>query len=210
MKLHLRSILWKWTGAGLVLLTGCSQPSYEGYQSTSISSSSAARKALDAYDENSDGSLNESELAACPAILAAFSQYDSDGNGSVSRDELVARFDSLFFDGATFTNLECTITKGGRPVAGAKVKFTPEAFLGEGILPASGVTNRSGRTVVAAADEHVPESFLDRNVLQVAIYRVEVESGKSSALFGHEIDMLSRQGTAPRFDLNKVRSKAKH
>jgi hypothetical protein len=194
-----------WFCVVLSLSIGCQNAAYEGFQPPSISSSTAAGEALESYDTNGDGSLDNTELSECPAILANLSNYDTDGNEAVSRDELAARFNMLFSDGATFTNVACTIKKSGRPVAGAKVKFVPEAFLGDGILPSEGVSDRSGRAIIAVADEHVPKEFLDRNVMQVAIYRVEVDAGGKIALFGHEVDFASREGANPTFDLDDAK-----
>ncbi|MGI9456205.1 MAG: hypothetical protein ACR2NU_06550, partial [Aeoliella sp.] len=178
--------------------------SYGGYQAPRISSAAAASDAIETFDKSGDQSLDEDEIAACPAIHASFAKYDSNGDSSISSDELIARFDSLFVDGATFTNLECVVLQGGRPVSGARVKFTPEAFVGEGIFQAEGVTDRTGRATVSVADQNVPEDFIDRNVIQVAIYRVEIESGNSTSVFGHEVDLASRDGMNPKFDLTNA------
>ena len=44
-----------------------------------------ADKAIELYDKDSSGSLNEAELAASPGLLAALDRYDKDRDHQISR-----------------------------------------------------------------------------------------------------------------------------
>ena len=43
---------------------------------------------METYDTDHDGSLSDTELAACPGILRHKQLYDKDGNGTVSQREI--------------------------------------------------------------------------------------------------------------------------
>lgn len=159
---------------------------------------------METYDANGDGLLSPDELKPCPALLANLSKYDGDGDGRISRDELVGRFDKLFVRGADLTSITCTVTDGRRPVAGAKLKFIPEAFLGDKVAPADGVTDSSGAATMAMSDSDLPDEMKGKPVAQVGIYRVEVDSGQGAKVFGHEVDFAARGGVSPTFDLREA------
>jgi len=159
---------------------------------------------LAAYDADDSGVIDAAELAASPALGDFLSAYDSDGDGGISQAELVARFDALFLRGAEVISLSCTVTDDRRPVADATVKFIPEKFLGDALLPASGVTDAQGVARMAVDKSQLPEDMQGQPLMQVGIYRVEVETGKGTAVFGHEVDITTRGGMSPAFDLKSA------
>lgn len=171
------------------------------FSAPSVSSSKAVSGVMTAYDSNGDGALDEAELRGFPAVVKSFAAYDADGDGRISADELAARLDTLFANGAVLTNVTCTVTHGRRPVPGAAVRFHPEDFLSDKLQPASGVTNAAGQATLAIADEELPTSMQGQSVIQVGVYRVEIESDGNTATFGHIVDPVDRNGLNPTFDL---------
>jgi len=188
------------------LLPGCSQTPVAEFRPPSISSSSAASRALEAYDTNGDGALDDAELEASPALASVKAKYDTNGDGKISKDELVARFDTLFSRGAVLTNLSGTVVNGRSPVAGATVRFVPEEFLGDGIYPAVGETDVGGRIMPSLEGDDLPADVQESPFIQVGLYRVEVSAGGSTFTLGHEVDPTDRQGITPTFDLQSAGS----
>jgi hypothetical protein len=171
----------------------------------SVDPQGAAAAAIQEYDKDGDGRLNESELAASPAIANARAHYDKDGDKSISQEEIAQHFEQMFSAGVGLTQVPCTVTRGGRPLSGATVKFVPEAFLGESVQPASGTTDASGATSPSVAPEHLPENLQSAKLMQVGVYRVEIEhpsiAAGSSKPLGFEVDPSRRDGTTARFNL---------
>jgi len=161
---------------------------------------------LNIYDQNGDGALTKVELQECPGILRGLLTYDANRDGSVDAVELKSYFETLYSSEVGLMSAGCTITRSGKPVIGAIVRFIPEAFLGEAIYAAEGITDRSGYAQIAVPDEKLPASYHGLNMAQVGVYRVEVETSpgeiaESKSLLGIELNPTSRQSTNPAFDL---------
>jgi hypothetical protein len=163
-----------------------------------VDPSAAANNVIELYDKDGSGSLDETELAACPGLLAARARYDRDGDGQISQDEITNRFSSMFQRGTAWITVNCQVLQGGRPLAGAKVRLAPESFLEDALPPAEGTTDSQGRVTPTVADDRVPESLKGSHVMQPGIYRVEVEHPRIKQPhkpLGCEIDELARGGT---------------
>jgi hypothetical protein len=185
--------------AAIISIGGCGGRADNGGAS-SVDPGAAAEKAIELFDKDGSGSLNESELAASPAILAARDQYDSDASGDISQEELEARLTLLFTRGTSWLTADCQIYQGNRPLAGATVRFVPEPFLEEAMQPAQGTTNSEGVVNPAVADEKLPENLKGLHVMQIGVYRVEVEHPnikQPHKPLGCEISDIVRGGTAP-------------
>jgi hypothetical protein len=165
-----------------------------------VSPSAAAEQAIELLDKNGSGSLDEQELAACPGILAMREQYDADGNREISEEELSARFEAIYRGGTSWVSATCLLLQGNRPLGGAKVRFVPEAFLGDALPPATGTTDSQGRVTPAVADDQLPPEFKGAQAMRLGIYRVEVEHPsikQPHKALGCEISNLVRGGTEP-------------
>jgi hypothetical protein len=165
-----------------------------------VDPAAAAAKAIELYDKDGSGSINQTELAGSPGILAALARYDTDGNREVSKEEIESRLTSMYSgSGAPWFTVNCQIIQSGRPLSGATVRFVPEPFLAESLHPASGTTDGEGRVNPAVADEKLPEGQKGLALMQPGVYRVEVEHASVKTPhkpLGCDVDFLARGGTA--------------
>jgi hypothetical protein len=132
---------------------------------------------VEQLDTDANGTLSSSELAPLPPIHDAYAKYDVDGNGEVSLEELEARLTSIFNPQVGLVGAaSCVVTRNGRPLPDAEVRFVPPKLL-EGLLPpATGVTGRQGVTTLNLAPEDLPSNFPSTRaaVMRPGIYLVEV------------------------------------
>ena len=203
--IFLWQILWGLaTVAAFVSVGGCGGNRGGASSTLSINPSAAAEKAIELYDKDRSGSLNESELAACPGFLAARDRYDKDGDRQISRDEIEERLKSIVATGTSFLMVDCRVLQGGRPLAGANVRFVPDPSMEDALLQASGTTDAQGQVNPSVADEQLPEERKGVHIMQPGVYRVEVEHPsvkKPHTPLGCEIDELTRGGTDVMFRL---------
>ena len=154
----------------LLSVAGCS-----GIELPNVDAEVAASTAMEQFDEDGDGSLDETELAACPALKSASDEYDTNGDRQIDRDELVRRLQLMFGRRAGLVSADCSITLNGRSLEGAKIRYVPEVFLGEGkIQIAEGVTNKDGMAHLGIASEQLPADLRGHTLMQVGLYRVEI------------------------------------
>ncbi len=95
---------------------------------------------------------------------------DTDHDGKVSADEIAARIQSWADSRIGRLPVTCLVTHNGKPLAGAKVVFVPEKFLGGTIQSGSGTTSARGYAAIScpyAADPKVVG-------LSPGFYRVEI------------------------------------
>jgi hypothetical protein len=163
-----------------------------------VDPSAAANKAIELYDKNGDGSLDEMELAASPGIYSARDRYDADGNHEVTKDEIAAHLTSIYASGTPWLSAACQVYQGGRPLKGATVRFVPEPFLKDVVKSASGITDDQGRTIPAVIDEELPAAKRGLRIIQPGPYRILIEHPsvkRSAGSLGCEVDPTSRGGT---------------
>lgn len=156
-------------GATLSSTVGCG-----GVKSYMVDPVAASTAAIEQYDKNGDGLLDETELRSCPALLGALRAYDESNDKKLSGEEIAAQIKDMYERGSGMTAVDCTVTLDGSPLSGATVRFIPEKFLGEEIKPAEGVTNSSGYASMGIAPEELPKELRRHNMMRVGIYRVEI------------------------------------
>jgi hypothetical protein len=194
------------SGALLVLLlNGCGPLTETRVEAPQVDPRAAAAAAIEKYDKDSDGRLSDTELADCPAIKSGLARYDKDSDKHVSEDEIAQRLEQIFSLQTGLIEVQCNVTRRGQPLSGAKVQFVPESFLGESVQPAVATTDSSGHARPAISAENLPDNLRNLPVMQVGVYRVEIEhpsipAGSSKPL-GFEVDPTSRDGTTARFNL---------
>lgn len=139
-----------------------------------LDAEASADKAMELYDENGDGNLSTTELQACPGLLASIKAHDLDGDKLISREEIAGRLQKFVDREAALTGLIATVRLDGRPIVGAKVSFIPESYLGEGIKPASGTSQKRGACRIAIAPEDLPAAQQGMRGIHYGTYRVEI------------------------------------
>ncbi len=141
-----------WFLLGLLVALGCST----AVSIPPINPKLAAEKAMAEYDLNKDGYLDEQELVNCPGLAAALKELDKDKDGKVSKAELQAGLEHLERMQVGLAGVECLVKLNDEPLAGARVTFVPESFLGESCKPAQGDTNEFGKTQMRVERASLP------------------------------------------------------
>ncbi len=149
---------------------------------------SAASKAMELYDTNRDGFLDAKELEGVPGLKAALKRVDTNHDGKISQQEIADRIKYWADSCAGRSPVRCRVTHNGKPLAGAKVVFVPEKFLGGTIQSGSGPTDQSGHANIScpyAADPTVQG-------LSPGFYRVEItkEGEKIPAKYNSETTLV--------------------
>lgn len=152
----------------LAASVGCGDKSYR------VDPVAASKAALELYDKNGDGLLDQAELKGCPALLRELRAYDESKDKKLSADEIAAQIAAMFGQNAGMTPLSCTVNLDGFPLSGATVRFIPESFLGPEIKEAKGVTNSAGAADLGIPAEELPKELRRHNLMRVGIYRVEI------------------------------------
>lgn len=145
----------------LVMTLGCSGGP-KTVAPVDVDPSSAAEQAMELYDSNSDGFLDDDELVAVPGILSAKSFYDKDTDGQISGQEIQDRLERWKELGLGFRPLTILITLDGKPLDAVDVKLIPEPYLGDAVKPASGKTMADGAVVVSVEPEDLPAALKSR------------------------------------------------
>jgi hypothetical protein len=157
----------------LALVVGCSTKRVEPSR---VSAADAAAKALAQYDTNKDGFLDAAELERCPGLKNALKRNDTNKDGRFSREELEEYFGGYVKSQIGSQAVVCRVTLDDKPLAGATVVLEPEAFLGDSVKPAQGVTDAKGEVRPRIEGSDLPGCHL-------GIYRVRItktEGGKDS------------------------------
>jgi hypothetical protein len=109
----------------------------------SLPPADAAAAIMEKLDSNHDGKLLPDELGSAPGLATGAKRVDSNGDGAITIDELLKRLEQ-YANGASMIGLTVTVSVKGRPLAGASVKLTPDAFMGAGAQAFTATTDQSG------------------------------------------------------------------
>jgi len=131
-----------------------------------IDTDSAAAKALELFDSNSDGALDNEELKRVPGLSEGKKRADADGNGTLSADEIAQRIASWYESPRKLISTELVFTYNKRLVRRAKVTLVPEPFLQEWLSPVTGETSETGAFAPTISQE-IPGAYM-------GYYRVKV------------------------------------
>lgn len=162
-------------GAGLLSLAiaGCSGGP-DRFDAPDVDLSSAASQAIELYDTNGDGVLDEKELSKCPGLLLKRASYDADGNGSLAEAEIEQGLVRLLGKGTGGTQLNCLVLYKGQPLSGATVVLEPEPYLGEEVQTATGTTDGAGTTQLAIPGEYLPKHLQRLKAVHYGTFKVRV------------------------------------
>jgi hypothetical protein len=157
----------------ILALCGCSRAP-DRFEAPSVDLASAAVQAMELYDTNGDGALDDEELKRCPGLLLKTERYDKDGNGSLSQSEIEEGISELFGGGTGGTQLQCLVVYKGRPLAGANVVMEPEPYLGEAVQTATGTTDGAGTTQLAIPAEFLPSHLHRVKAVHYGTFKVRI------------------------------------
>ena len=151
---------------GACALTGCSRyPTAP--DRPALDPSEASSLALEAYDANGDGRIDQQEAEQSPGMRDAFSRIDKNGDGALDAGEIADRISYYKTAASIIVPGGVEVRLGGRPLAGATVTFEPEAFLGSAFESCSGVTDEMGTASLEGPDADFPGIYL-------GMYRVKI------------------------------------
>ena len=109
----------------------------------------AGKKAVEQYDANKDGVIDEKELDESPALKAAIAQIDPSNKKAIKAEMIAARIKAWQDSKLGRMSIACAALHNGKPLVGADVKFVPEKFLGENMKAASGRTDQNGVAMIS-------------------------------------------------------------
>lgn len=163
----------------LPLSVGCGGSAHT--QLRNYDAQTAAAKAMELHDSDSDGKIAGNELKNSLALSASLRRIDKDGDGAVSRDELLARFEALDAQ-SDLVAVSVRVTLKGGPLSEAQITLTPAAFMGEGLQEYTGTTDSNGQCPLTGSVVQLPG-------LPTGFYQARiVHSGsKTDAVRGCEI-----------------------
>lgn len=188
----------------MLLTPGCWNSRPARVRPPDVDPDAAAHRVLEQYDQDGSGRLSEIELRACPVIHQHRLQYDGNGDGEIAQDEIAAYFRKLFGTNIGLLPVACFVRYNGRPLASAHVRFIPEECFAGVIQEAETTTDSDGIGNLSIASENLPDGLRNRRLMQVGLYRVEIEhsslSPGSVERMGHEVNGGAADGKAT-FDL---------
>jgi YD repeat-containing protein len=166
---------------------------------------------LEQYDQDRDGRLSQGELASLPPIAGNRSWYDYDKDGQISGDELRAGLTEIFDPKVGLLTFNCSVTRNGKPLSGANVRFVPLPALQDAIPPVAGVTDKFGCAEMALAAEDLPANAPTRVALvRPGLYLVQIthpemsvpEEYNVSTKLGQEVSRFTTAGASKAIRLN--------
>lgn len=164
---------------------------------------------MEHYDANDDGGLEPSELSRCPALAAARASFDTDGDGRLGANEITDGLAQMYGSQTSLTEMNCTVTLKGRPLAGATLRLRPIEMLGDALPSAEGVTDQRGIAHPTIDVELIPEEFRERPLVYSGLYHVEITHPRTQLAsryntateLGCLVDPAARGGVSAHFDL---------
>ena len=135
--------------------------------------SGSAQKAMELYDKDENGVIDEEELKSAPGLRASMATVDTNNDGKVSEEEIKNRL--LAWDKAQIGLMmfSCDVRLNGKPLSDATITLDPDGFL-EGILQSAvGTTSLAGsaRPKIPKENRPTPDSPPG---LQAGIYKVRI------------------------------------
>lgn len=171
----------------------------------SIDADNAGLKALEMYDNNKDGKISGAELDKVPALKDALPVLNSNTDKGVAAADITARIKAWQETKVGRMTLSCLITRNGKPLEGAEVKFVPEKFLGDNVPVCTGTTKGDGYAMISVPLSG-PEDYPG---VPPGYYRVEItKAGENIAakyntqtIYGVEIAPDTRRSSDLIFDV---------
>ena len=185
----------------LAALAGCSQRASR-ISPVDIDASSASSEAMELYDKNADGALAGDELNAVPGIKKYLDKYDRDSDQRVTRDEIATRLGDWGSQKLALMGRSYVVMLDGRALEGATVTLVPEAYLGDSIKPATGVTAVNGLVRMSHAEEDLPKSANGRSIPGVKGGTFKIQITHASRKIPEKYNTATELGDEIAYDIN--------
>jgi hypothetical protein len=132
-----------------------------------------AKAAITQLDKNGNGTIEGSELDACPSLKSALAAIDKNKDKALAQDELAERFKAYKATKLATTTFSCGVKFNGQPLEGATVTFVPEEFLKGTITGGSGKSDATGNVAIVQEGTGNPG-------LPYGLYRITVSKKNAS------------------------------
>ena len=168
-----------------------------------IDARASANAAMDEYDTNKDGFIDQAELKNAPSLKEAEKMIDSNSDGKLSREEIEQRLNKYSGQGMALMSFSCAVIIDGARKADIEVEMVPEKFMLEAIKVAKGKTDLNGMVRFKQEDqefEGVAPGFYKIKVVKVGSLVIPIRFNENSTI-GKEIalDRMGRGGDS--FDI---------
>lgn len=117
-----------------------------------FNASDAAAQAIEMFDTNGDGSLDDQELKQSPGLAEGKKRADTNGDGRLSEDEIEQRIQHWNDSRKQFYTPTIEVSVDRRLLSGIELTLDPEPFLKEWISTARGTTDTSGQVALSNTD----------------------------------------------------------
>ena len=168
-----------------LFLVGCGQQ--PALSVKTLSPKASAQRALEKYDANRDGALDQTECSA--GLRALFPTSDEDQNGKLSLEEIQERLQFHDDQKVGLITATANLTSSSTSVEGLLVKLIPDPVF-TGLPSAKGSADKNGFVVFQSDGESIP------GVCPGVYSIVIIESGEERNLnTGIEIGQTANRGT---------------
>ena len=152
----------------LVVFTGCTRVSRR-VVSPKIDPDTAATAAIAQYDTDGDSTLSKAE---CKDSSFDFAKWNTNSDGNLNENEIAQRLRLYVDHGVGLIDLICVVKLNGRPLENGKVLFAPEPFLGDTIEAAEGTVDRDGNVMLAIPEVVAEDPVLTG--IRPGLYKVRI------------------------------------
>lgn len=168
-----------------------------------INAAASANAAMDEYDLNKDGFIDQAELKSAPSLKEAEKVIDSNSDGKLSREEIEQRLNKYSAQRMALLSFSCSVTMNGARKADIEVEMVPEKFMLEAIKVAKGKTDANGMVRFKQEDqefEGVAPGFYKIKLIKDGSLSLPARFNENTAI-GKEIalDRMGRGGDS--FDI---------
>ena len=152
----------------LVVFTGCMGASRR-VVSPEIDPDTAATAAIAQYDTDGDSTLSKAE---CIGSGFDFAKWDTNSDGNLNESEIAQRLRLYAVKGSGLLDLVCVVMLNGRPLEDGKVVFEPESFLGDTIEAAEGTVDLDGNVMLTIPEVVAEDPVLTG--VRPGLYKVRI------------------------------------
>jgi len=173
----------------------------------SIDAVAAGQEAMKLYDKNNDGKISGAEFDKVPCLLMSLPIIKSTKEKGITAADITTRIKAWQQTKiGRIGSVNAMVTRNGKPLVGAVVKFVPEKFLGSDVPVCTG-TAPTGSDGSAEITETVPAG--EPKGVPPGYYRVEITMPDGSipakyntqTIFGEEMYPDLRRSSGYNYDI---------